>query len=56
MLALKKKGYQFPELEAKGWLEGWEDDDPVLDSSSTVTFGDWTLKDIQNFESFKGPK
>lgn len=24
MLRLKKKGYEFPELEAMGWLDGWE--------------------------------
>ena len=24
MIRLKKKGYEFPELEALGWLDGWE--------------------------------
>ncbi len=24
MLRMKKKGYEFPELEALGWLDGWE--------------------------------
>ena len=26
MVRLKRKGYSFPELEAKGWLDGWEED------------------------------
>lgn len=26
MLRLKSKGYEFPELEARGWLDGWIDD------------------------------
>jgi hypothetical protein len=24
MIKLKRKGYVFPELEAAGWLDGWE--------------------------------
>jgi hypothetical protein len=27
MVRLKKKGYNFPELEARGWLEGWLDEE-----------------------------
>ena len=26
MIKLKQKGYEFPELESKGWLEGWLDE------------------------------
>jgi len=26
MIELKKKGYKFPELEARGYLIGWEVD------------------------------
>lgn len=27
MKKLKAKGYNFPDLEEKGWLDGWMDDD-----------------------------
>jgi hypothetical protein len=27
MVRLKLKGYNFPELEAKGWLVGWLDEE-----------------------------
>eukprot|EP00335_Anophryoides_haemophila_P000028 CAMPEP_0204821350 /NCGR_PEP_ID=MMETSP1018-20131115/9454_1 /ASSEMBLY_ACC=CAM_ASM_000518 /TAXON_ID=46462 /ORGANISM="Anophryoides haemophila, Strain AH6" /LENGTH=30 /DNA_ID= /DNA_START= /DNA_END= /DNA_ORIENTATION= len=27
MKKLKEKGFDFPDLEEKGWLDGWMDDD-----------------------------
>lgn len=46
MLQLRRKyGYKFPELEERGWLDGWIDDELMED---TVT--DWTLKDLDEFD------
>jgi len=47
MLYLRRKyGYKFPELEQKGWLDGWIDDEIVEEM-----YGDWTLKDLENFDN-----
>ena len=56
MVRLKMKGYNFPELEAKGWLEGWLDDDEqeFLDQEEDQ-YKDWTIKDLQNFDKFQAP-
>eukprot|EP01017_Pseudomicrothorax_dubius_P048307 TRINITY_DN8767_c0_g1_i1.p1 TRINITY_DN8767_c0_g1~~TRINITY_DN8767_c0_g1_i1.p1 ORF type:complete len:195 (-),score=47.81 TRINITY_DN8767_c0_g1_i1:139-723(-) len=48
MMELKNKyGYVFPELEAKGWLKGWMDDD------DDEIYTDWTLKDVEAWEKDK---
>ena len=26
MMKYKKKGFEFPELEAKGWIDDWDED------------------------------
>ena len=49
MMRYKEKGFNFPELEAKGWLNDWipeEYDNP----EEAEIFQDWTLTDIQGFE------
>ena len=41
MIELKKRlGIKFRELEKRGWLQGWEEEDPV------VEFEAWTLQDL----------
>lgn len=46
ILELKKRwGIKFKELESRGWLKGWaEEDDPVL------KFEAWTLSDLDKLE------
>ncbi len=61
MTRLKKKGFNFPELEKRGWLEGWledeDDEDPFLNNdknnSGPLSFSDWTIKDLESFDKFK---
>ena len=46
MLYLRRKyGYKFNELEQKGWLDGWIDDEIVEE-----VYGDWTLRDLEEFD------
>ena len=60
MVRLKKKGYNFPDLEAKGWLDGWldeEDEDEILSADNDEpSYKDWTVKDLQNFDKDLGNK
>lgn len=53
MVRLKKKGYNFPDLEARGWLDGWLDDEED-DIDKALNYTDWTVKDLDNFEKMKG--
>jgi hypothetical protein len=47
MLYLRNKyGYKFPELEQKGWLDGWLDDEIIAE-----VYDDWTLKDIEAYDN-----
>lgn len=53
MLYLKKKyGIVSPELEEKGWLKDWEDeeDDEELDDPFKEIYTGWTLKEVEDFE------
>ena len=52
LLLLKRKyGIMSPELEEKGWLDGWEDDDDIEDDDPLKeSYMKWTLKDIQDYE------
>ncbi|KAL4493666.1 hypothetical protein ABPG72_004159 [Tetrahymena utriculariae] len=57
MMRLRKKGYDFPTLEAKGWLEGWieDEEDEDYDEFAEAKQGlqgykDWTIKDLENFD------
>jgi len=43
MLRLKAKGYEFPELEAKGWLNGWTDDNNQDMLSEISEYKNWTM-------------
>ena len=46
MLYLRRKyGYKFNELEQKGWLDGWIDDEIAEEE-----YGDWTLRDLEEFD------
>lgn len=47
MLFLRKKyGFKFPELEEKGWLNGWIDDE-IADE---LVYEDYTLKDLADYD------
>jgi hypothetical protein len=50
MMFLKKtKGYHFPELEEKGWLQDWDEDEDV-DLFSYEGWERWTLDDRKKKE------
>ena len=52
LLYLKRRyGITSPELEEKGWLEDWEEDEELEDDDPfKETYTKWTMKDMQNFE------
>lgn len=52
MLYLKTKyGLTSPELEEKGWLQDWEDEDEDFDDDPfKEIYTKWTMKEVQEFE------
>ena len=46
----KKKGLIFPDLEKKGWLDDWIDEEFIEEDNMEYNYSDWTLADIQKFE------
>jgi hypothetical protein len=60
MLYLKKKfGYVFPELEEKGWLDGWLEDEAEADQDlfkeiENERYLNWTFNDIN--KNSNGPR
>ena len=51
---MKQKGYDFPNLEAKGYLEGWieEDEEAFLEpvESQEGNYLEWTAKNLSEIE------
>jgi len=49
MLRLKQRGYSFPFLESKGYLDGWEEPEKL--SARDINFQDVTFQGIENLRN-----